>query len=113
MTFNHSKSTTIPQILVNNQEDNFPIGSYGCELLKYMKKNYPERYWELNFSGELMKKVHTREIVLMDIKLQLMEELEKKFPRPKTNNFVEIASHMAQIDEQAEAFVKKELLKSI
>ncbi|MFZ2537513.1 MAG: TnpV protein [Oscillospiraceae bacterium] len=114
MTLEYSKSTmTFPQILVNQEQDDFPLGSYGCELLKYMKKNHPDRYWELNFNGKLMKTIHTREIELMDLKIKIMEETEKKFPRPITENFLEIASHMDLIDEQAETIIKQELLKPI
>ncbi|MEG0691917.1 MAG: TnpV protein [Oscillospiraceae bacterium] len=114
MTLEYSKSTsTFPQILVNQQQDDFPLGSYGCELLKYMKKNHPDRYWELNFNGELMKTIHTREIELMNFKIEMMEELEKKFPRPKTDNFLEIASHMDLIDEQAETVINQELFRPI
>lgn len=114
MTLDYLKSTTtFPHILVNSENDDFPLGSYGCELLKYMKKNHPDRYWELSFNGDLMKKLHTREIELMDFKMDMMSELEKKFPRPKTENFLEIASHMDLIDEQAETIIKQELLKPI
>ncbi len=114
MTPEHLKSTmAFPQILVNQEQDDFPLGSYGCEILKYMQKQYPERYWELNFTGNLMETIHTREIELMNFKIELMEEIEKKFPRPITENFLEIASHMDFIDEQAETIINQELLKKI
>lgn len=108
-----SKTMTLPQILVNDEQDDFPLGNYGFEIIKYMKENQPERYWELSFDGKLMKTVNRRERELADFKITLMEELEKKFPRPKTDKFTEIAAHMDIIDEQAELVIKQEIIRPI
>ena len=114
MTLYYPKITmTIPRILVNQDQEELPLGRYGCELLKYMKNNDTDRYWELNFSGSLMQTIHKREIELMDLKLTLMEDLEKNFPRPKTGSLIELASHMDIIDEQAEAEIAKILFQPI
>lgn len=114
MTLELLRQTTLfPQILVNQEQDDFPLGSYGCELLQYMKEYHPDRYWELSFSGGLMKAIHTREIELSDLKIEIMEALEKKFPRPKTEKFIEIAEHMSLIDEQAETIIRQNLFRSL
>ena len=107
------QKTTTSQLLDNQEQDKFPLSCYGCELLKYMKHNVPDRFWNLTYNGELMKNIHTRELELINFKNQLMKELEKKFPRPKTDSFIQISSHMNLIAEQAEAIVRLELFKAI
>lgn len=93
--------------------EEMPLLVYGQEILANLQRNYPERYWQLSFEGILMKSVRERETELVEAKLFLMQELEKKFPRPKTGDFLEIAAHMNQIDEEAEKIIKKELVKPI
>lgn len=94
-------------------QEEMPLGAYGCELLKNLRHEYPERYWQLSFEGKLMKTVREREIELIDMKFLLMQSLEKKFPRPVTGDFLAIAAHMNQIDEEAERVIKRELRKAV
>lgn len=112
---NFRTTTTLPAFYLErfSSQEEVPLGAYGQEILFNMQRSYPQRYWQLSFEGTLMKAVRERERELIDTKLFLMEQLEKKFPRPKTEDFLEIASHMNRIDEEAESIIKKELLKSI
>lgn len=90
-------------------QEEIPLGAYGCELLLLMQRDYTDRYWQLVFEGSLMRMLRERETELLDLKMILMEELHRKFPRPKTTDFLEIAAHMSLIDEEAEKVVKQQL----
>lgn len=113
MNIEYGRTSALPQILVNTEQDDSPLGEYGFSIIKNMRENYPERYWRMSFGGELMKKVNQRELELEEFKFFLVSEIEKKFPRPKTESFMEIASHMSLIGEQAEEIIRKEIIKPI
>ncbi len=102
-----------PQIEIVPQEDNYPLQRYGKQLMKYMEENHEDRYWELITQGLLMKKLHEREEQLKDMKISLMEQIEKKNPRPITDDFFKVVQHMEWIQSQAEEMVREELYKPI
>lgn len=103
-TENNSLATISFPVYFSNEVE-MPLGVYGCEILKKMPKNNPEKYWQLSFSGNLMSTIKEKENELEEMKYIISGEMEKKFPRPKTDNFLEIANHMQQIDELAERVV--------
>lgn len=103
----------LPAIYVQDNRDGPPLGSYGLEILRNMKQNYPDRYWQLTFDGTLMEKIRAREEELMDLKLRLMDELERRFPRPRTDSFLAVASHMSELAEEADQVVGGQLQRPI
>lgn len=109
-TSKNSLNTAAFPVYVSN-ECEMPLGVYGCEILKRMPKNNPQKYWQLSFGGNLISAVSEREKELQDLKYILMGEMEQKFPRPKTEKFFETAKHLEIIDELAERIVIRETRK--
>lgn len=102
----------LPAICIQ-EEDTRPLGEYGRILLRNLKEYHPDRYWQLSLEGTLMKRVHEREDALQEKKLRLIAELEKVYPRPRTDSILTIANHMGMLADQADAVIREELNQPI
>ena len=78
-----------------------------------MKQDYTERYWQLVLSGTLMEHIYLREKDIEELRLFLLKRLEEKYPRPKTDSFLEIAVHMSILAEAVDEVTNKELKKPV
>lgn len=103
----------LPTIVLPAEQIPEPLGRYGVEILRTMKRDYPNRYWQLVLSGTLMERIYLREKEIENLRLLLLSELEKKYPRPKTSSFLEIAAHMSILAEAAEEVTERELKKPV
>lgn len=110
---NYEQLSLLPAIYIQDSRDNKPLGNYGMEILKVMKSDYPDRYWQLTFDGTLMEKIHAREEELHELKLRLLDNLERRSPRPKTDSFLAVASHMNHLAEEAGLVIDEELKKPV
>ena len=110
---NYEQRSLLPAIYIQEERDSKPLGAYGVSILKNMKTNYTDRYWQLTFNGTLMEKINAREQELTELKLRRMDELEHRFPRPKTDSFLAVASHMNSLAEEAGKVIEEELKKPV
>ncbi len=104
---------SLPTVVLEPEELPKPLGYYGMEILRMMKNDYPDRYWSLVLSGTLLQRIYLREQELTDLKLMLVQELQKKYPRPKTSSFLEVAAHMNILAEAADEVISRELKRPV
>lgn len=96
-----------------NTESDIRLGYYGMCIKENMKANHPLRYFTLMLNNKLMPAVKEREDELIELKLDMMEEIQKKFPRPQTLSFWDSASYNEEIASIVEPFIHEELNKAI
>ena len=102
-----------PTIVLPPENTPQPLGRYGAEIIRMMKENFPNRYWQLLLSGNLLQTVYRREQEIKRLRLELLSELTKKYPRPKTDLFAFVAKHMSVLGEAVDEVIEKELKKPI
>lgn len=94
-------------------ENEIPLGYYGMCIMDNMKANHPIRYLSLAVNGKLQSAVKAREEELVELKLDMMAEIQKKFPRPQTLSFLQTASYTEEIALIVEPFIHEALQKAI
>lgn len=109
----NSTQTALPTVVLPPEQISEPPGRYGVEILRMMKRDYADRYWQLVLSGTLMERVYLREKEIEELRLLLLKKLEEKYPRPKTDSFLEIAVHMSILAEAVDEVTNKELKKPV
>ena len=102
-----------PTVVLPPEQIPEPLGRYGVEILRMMKQDETERYWQLVLSGTLMEHIYLREKEIEELRLFLLKRLEEKYPRPKTDSFLEIAVHMSILAEAVDEVTNKELKKPV
>lgn len=112
MTTNLTEAA-LPTVVLPPEQIPEPLGRYGVEILRMMKQDYTERYWQLVLSGTLMEHIYLREKEIEELRLFLLKRLEGKYPRPKTDSFLEIAVHMSILAEAVDEVTNKELKKPV
>lgn len=99
----------LPAIYIYENENQPPLGEYGRELLRNLREKNPDRYWQLTLEGALMPQLHQKERELREKKLLLVAELERQFPRPRTESMFDISRHMGMLSDQADEVIRKEI----
>ncbi|WP_367112719.1 TnpV protein [Virgibacillus sp.] len=100
-----------PEIQISNEkEHDQPLGSFGKQAMMYLQENDPIRFSQLQMEGTLMEKMHQVDQEAKEKIINLMEQLEKKNPSPKTENIHQITAHKNQLKAQAEEIVLKEFI---
>ena len=108
MTTNLTQAA-LPTVVLPPEQIPEPLGRYGVEILRMMKQDYTERYWQLVLSGTLMEHISFSDKEIDELRLFLLKRLEEKYPRPKTDSFLEIAVHMSILAEAVDEVTNKEL----
>ena len=112
MTTNLTQAA-LPTVVLPPEQIPEPLGRYGVDILRMMKQDYTELYWQLVLSGTLMEHIYLREKEIEELRLFLLKRLEEKYPRPKTDSFLEIAVHMSILAEAVDEVTNKELKKPV
>ena len=112
MTTNLTQAA-LPTVVLPPEQIPEPLGRYGVEILRMMKQDYTERYWQLVLSGTLMEHIYLREKEIEELRLFLLKRLEEKYPRPKTDSFLEIAVLMSILAVAVDEVTYKELKKPV
>ena len=112
MTTNLTQAA-LPTVVLPPEQIPEPLGRYGVEILRMIEQDYTERYWQLVLSGTLMEHIYLREKEIEELRLFFLKRLEEKYPRPKTDSFLEIAVHMSILAEAVDEVTNKELKKPV
>ena len=75
MTTNLTQAA-LPTVVLPPEQIPEPLGRYGVEILRMMKQDYTERYWQLVLSGTLMEHIYLREKEIEELRLFLLKRIE-------------------------------------
>ncbi len=89
------------------------LGELGQSVYRMMQEEYPERVRELVAEGTLIQRLHEREKELREKKLELLQDLTHRYPRPLTENFGTVVRHIRRLEIQAEELLAEEILQPV
>ena len=89
------------------------LGKYGMIIKKYMTEIYPIRYNELTIDGTIMDKLLDRENEIRKYRDTIQKQLEEKYPKPVTNEFIVMAKYNQMIESMTEELLQPMLYERI
>lgn len=89
------------------------FGKYGDMILENMEKNYPYRKQDLEITGELNLKIFQKEKEIIAKKEEILNELIKEYPQPKSNEILVISKYQQMIDALVEERLMPYILEKI
>ena len=91
-----------PQLAIAEPEDDKPLTKYGTIYKKYLKEEHPGRYAILTQNLELMAVCHRVEREANEYEDNLLSQLRKEHPAPKTDDFMETVQYNNWLYKTAE-----------
>jgi len=89
------------------------LGKYGMMIKKYLEETYPIRYNELVIDGTIMDKLLNREQEIRKCREIIQKQLEKKYPKPVTKEFIVMAKYNQMIESMTEELLQPILYEKI
>ncbi|WP_121605977.1 TnpV protein [Virgibacillus sp. Bac332] len=103
-----------PELQLSNKAvHDSPLGKFGKQSLTFLQENNPIKFQELQMNGTLMEKMHEIDQVAKDKVIEMIKELEKSNPIPKTEDIYLRTQHKNQLKAQAEEIVILEYVHQI
>ena len=92
----------IPEMKIYDDQS---LDKWGIMALEYLKEEYPMRYQTLLEQGTLMSKVHEMQKSANDKMLEVIDNLLKQNPMPRTEDILIKTKHINSLTLIAEDFV--------
>lgn len=90
------------------------IGEYGRKIIRNMYENHRLRYIYLVIKNKLLKLVAKREMQIVNMQLNILENLEAIYPTSAINNeTMDTVQRMNTLMLISKFFAKKQILKPI
>ncbi|MBW7573172.1 TnpV protein [Caproiciproducens faecalis] len=102
MEYQEKDGLLYPQLAVAAPEDDKPLTKYGTMYKKYLKEEHPGRYAILLQNLELMAVCHRVEREANEYEDNLLPQLRKEHPAPKTDDFMETVQYNNWLYKTAE-----------
>ena len=99
-----------PQLEIAAPEDQESLTKYGIKFKKYLKEEQPARYAVLMGELEVMKVCHQVEREANEYEDEMLKQLRKEHPAPKTDNHMELIQYNNWLYKTAEEMTLENIL---
>ena len=89
------------------------LGKYGMIIKKYLEETYPIRYQELIIDGTIMDRLLEREQEIRKCRATIQKQLEEKYSKPVTKEFIVMAKYNQMIENMTEELLQPMLYEKI